>query len=366
MELRPQRKARKKYNLVNIISAVLILVSVLAWLSFLPSVSAWRAENFAGFLGKKVENAEKRQLNSDESPKDQTKEAKEFMTFDQMVISVPDAPEKDPEFGDTYMRATSAIAIDADAGTILHYQNGNRRMAIASLTKVMTAIVAIENITDLNKEIVTIDEEIRFTEGTRVGCPRSGYCISNRLQLDEKISARALLEAMLMNSANDAAVALAKHISGSQVEFAKLMNKKAHEIGLSDSNFCNPSGLDEEDKPGGCYSTAYDFARISAYALKHPLIWEIMKYETKDIYSADGKIAHTIINTDLLLGQLPNVIGGKTGFTYEAGKSLMMTVHHPEDEDKKVIVVVLDDEYRWEDMKKMFSWVFQAYNWPKK
>ncbi len=361
-----KRGATKKNILVNLVSITLILMSALAWFIFLPNVSAWREEKLSSFMPKKSVEGEKRQLNLDSTNGNQEKENKEFMTFDQLIVSVPDAPAKVPGVGDTYMRARSAIAIDADAGTILHYQNGNRRMAIASLTKVMTAILVIENIHDLDKEVVTIDEEARFTEGTVVGCPRSGYCISNRLQIGEKISARSLLEAMLMNSANDAAVALGKHIAGSQEEFARLMNEKAREIGLSDSNFCNPSGLDEEDKPGGCYSTAYDFARITSYALKYPLIWEVMKYETKDIASIEGAIVHQIINTDLLLGQLPGVVGGKTGFTYEAGKSLMMTAHHPEDPTKKVIVVVLDDNYRWEDMKKMFAWVFSAYNWPKK
>lgn len=354
-----------KTNLVNIVSATLILISAFVWFSFLPSVSAWREAKFGAISAEEQAKLQRRQLDLEKVEEVQNGEGKEFMTFDQLIVQVPEAPVKNEGFGDTYMRARSAIAIDADAGTILHYQNGNRRMAIASLTKVMTAVVAVEKIKDLDNEIVTIDEEARFTEGTRVGCPRSGYCISNRLQLGEKISARALLEAMLMNSANDAAVAIGKHIAGSQAEFANMMNAKAREIGLSDTNFCNPSGLDEESRPGGCYSTAYDFARISSYALKHPIIWEIMKYETKEIYSADGQISHTIINTDLLLGQLPNVIGGKTGFTYEAGKSLMMTAHHPQDQNKKVIAVVLDDNYRWDDMKKIFNWVFEAYNWPK-
>ncbi len=355
-----------KTNFVNLVSAVLILISAFVWFNFLPTVSAWRETKFGVLGAEKKHELENRQLNLSDDLDGKKVEGKEFMTFDQLVISIPEAPVKREDFGETYMRARSAIAIDADAGTILHYQNGNRRMAIASLTKVMTAIVVVEKIEDLNNEIVTIDEEIRFIEGTRVGCPRSGYCISNRLQVGEKISARSLLEAMLMNSANDAAVALGKHVAGSQANFAKIMNAKAKEIGLSDTNFCNPSGLDEEDRPGGCYSTAYDFARISAYALKYPIIWDIMKYETKDIYSVDGQITHKIINTDLLLGQLPNVVGGKTGFTYEAGKSLMMAAHHPLDSNKKVIAVVLDDNYRWDDMKKMFTWVFDAYNWPKK
>ena len=283
----------------------------------------------------------------------------------ELFESNPDAPRKNPEYGNHYVGARSAVAIDAKTNTILFNQDAKKRMAIASLTKMMTAILAVEKIGDLENEIITIDKETTYTDGTIVGCPRSGYCISNRLKVGEKISAMSLLEAMIMNSTNDAAVALGKHIAGSEEDFAKLMNKKAKELGLSDTNFCNPSGLDEDDKPGGCYSSAYDLARISAYSLKYEIIWDIMKQKEKDIYSADGTISHHIISTDLLIDQMPNCIGGKTGFTYEAGKSLMTAAHHPLDENKKVIAVILDDNERWADMKDLMSWVFEAYQWPK-
>ena len=277
----------------------------------------------------------------------------------------PDAPIKKNDYGNHYVRASSAIAIDVDTHTILFNQDGKKKSAIASLTKMMTAVLVIENVEDLEKEIVTIDTDTLYTEGTVIGCPRTGYCISNRLRAGEKISVYNLLQAMIMNSTNDAAVALAKHIAGSEGKFADMMNEKAKELGLQDTHFCNPSGLDEDDNPGGCYSTAYDLARISAYSLKYDIIWDIMKQEPKDIYSADGQIAHHIINTDVLVGQMPNCIGGKTGFTYEAGKSLMTAAYHPYDKDKKVIAVILDDVYRWEDMKNLMSWVFGAYNWPE-
>ena len=167
-----------------------------------------------------------------------------------------------------------------------------------------------------------------------------------------------------MNSANDAAIALAKHIAGSQEKFAEMMNNKAKELGLHNTNFCNPSGLDVDNKPGACYSSAYDLARITAYSLRYDEIWRIMKIKEKDIFSKDGQITHHIINTDILLEQIPNSLGGKTGFTYEAGKSLMMTAHHPANKNHKIVAVILDDINRWEDMKNLISWSFAVYTWP--
>ncbi|MFW5884905.1 MAG: D-alanyl-D-alanine carboxypeptidase family protein [Patescibacteria group bacterium] len=286
------------------------------------------------------------------------------ITFENLLVGQPDAPQKKEGFGDFYDRSKASIAIDAETGTILHYHNAREKRSIASLTKVMTAIVVLEEVEDLKKEIVTIDKEALSQIGTRVGCPGSGHCVSNRLQLGEEISACNLFQAMVMNSTNDAAVALGNHIAGSQEEFAHLMNKKAQEMGLKDTHFCNASGLDDDDNPGACYSTAYDIARISAYSLQYDEIWDTMKIKEKDVYSADGQIKHRIVNTDMLIEEMSNCLGGKTGFTYEAGKSLMTSAHHPADKDKKVIGVVLDNNYRWEDMKKLLKWSFQAYEWP--
>lgn len=288
----------------------------------------------------------------------------ENITFKELIVRNPDAPIKKDDFGDFYARAQAAVVLDAETNTILHYQNAKKRMAIASLTKIMTAILVIENIDDLKKEVVTIDSEVASQDGTVVGCPRSGYCVSSRLQVDEKISAWNLFQAMIVNSTNDAAMALAKHIAGSEEEFAKMMNKKARELGLEDSHFCNPSGLDDEENPGGCYSSAYDVARIASYSLQYDEIWDTMKVENAEIYSIDGKIKHTIGNTNQLLGQMPNGIGGKTGFTYEAGQCLMGGAKDPNGRDIKIIGVVLDDYYRWQDMKNMLTWSFQAYQWP--
>lgn len=258
--------------------------------------------------------------------------------------------------------AHASLVLDVDSGTILHYNNGKERRQIASLTKMMTAVLVMEKVKNLD-ELVTIDEEPVYVEGTKIGCPRSGYCISQRLKVGEQISVRNLLKAMLMNSANDAAIALGKHIAGSQEDFAKLMNEKAKSLGLTDTNFCTPSGLEPDGREAECYSSAYDIARIAAYAMRYDLIWEIFRLPNNtEITSADGKLTHTILNTDLVLDQIPNVIGGKTGFTPLAGYSLLMAVSDPA-KKHKVVAVLLDDPTRWQDIRTMLDWSFNSFTW---
>jgi serine-type D-Ala-D-Ala carboxypeptidase (penicillin-binding protein 5/6) len=267
-------------------------------------------------------------------------------------------PERKEGYSDIKISSSASVVVDVDSGTILHYEEGRLHMPIASLTKMMTAVLIMEKVKNLDEE-VTIDEEATLAEGTKVGCPRTGYCIDERLHEGEKVTAKDLLTAMLLNSANDAAVAFGNHIAGSQKEFARLMNEKAQELNLSDTHFCNPSGLDED----GCYSSAYDLARIAAYSMKYDLIWKIVKMQEAEISSCDGKYTHNLKNTDLLLGQLPNCLGGKTGFTYNAGKSLMMAAADPAIGKHKIIAVILNDENRWNDMTNLINWTFENYDW---
>jgi serine-type D-Ala-D-Ala carboxypeptidase (penicillin-binding protein 5/6) len=272
-------------------------------------------------------------------------------------------PEKKPGVADLAIPgAHSSLILDVDSGTILHYSNGRERRQIASLTKLMTASLVLEKVPDLNEE-VTIDGDSVYIEGTKIGCPRSGYCISQRLKVGEKISVLNLLKAMLMNSANDAAVALAKHVSGSEEEFVKLMNKKAEELGLKDSHFCTASGLEPDGHESECYSSAYDIARIAAYSMKYDLIWQIFRLPNNTtITSADETCSHQILNTDLVLNQIPNCLGGKTGFTPLAGYSLLIATSDATHKHK-IIAVVLDDPYRWQDIRTMIDWTFSSYEW---
>lgn len=259
-------------------------------------------------------------------------------------------------------RAHSSVILDADSGTILHYENGKEERQIASLTKIMTAVLVVEKIKDLDKEAVTIDEEAIYADGTKIGCPSSGNCIGTRLKLGEVISARNLLKAMLMNSANDSAIALSKHIGGTQEKFVEMMNDKAKELGLKNTNFCTASGLEIDGRESECYSSAYDIARIAAFSMKYKVIWDTFKIRDTIVYSMDGKISHDIMNTNRLLDEMPECLGTKTGFTPLAGKSLMLAAHDST-KKHKIIAVVLNDPYMWEDIKEMTHWAFNSYVW---
>jgi D-alanyl-D-alanine carboxypeptidase len=270
-------------------------------------------------------------------------------------------PKRKINYADVKIWSGASVAIDADSGTILHYAEGRKQTQIASLTKIMTAILVVGNVENLD-EVATITKTALTVDGTVVGCPTSVFCNANQMFAGEKISVRNLLKAMLLNSANDAATALAIHVAKTPEDFVKLMNAKTKELGLKDTNFCTPSGLEIDGKESECYSSAYDIARIASHSLQYNLIWDIMRVEEEQIYSVDGKYMHQLKNTDMLLREMPNCLGGKTGFTPLAGKSLLTVAADPTGEHK-IISVILNDENRWEDMKKLVDWTFANYEW---
>jgi serine-type D-Ala-D-Ala carboxypeptidase (penicillin-binding protein 5/6) len=281
-----------------------------------------------------------------------------------------DSPEYEIVRGDKMAdlaipNAHAFVVVDADSGKILAGSHETDQRQIASLTKMMTAILVMEKIKDLDEPIEISEEEV-YIEGTKIGCPRSGYCISPRLKIGEQVSARDLLQAMLINSANDAAVALGKKISGSQDYFADLMNQKAGLMGLTDTHFCTPSGLEPDGRESECYSSASDIARIAAYSMRYDTIWKMFGYPNNcEIKSCDGQISHTLLNTDIALNDIPNVMGAKTGFTPAAGYSLLLGVSDST-HLHRIVIVILDDPYRWQDIRTAIDWTFKAYSWEKK
>lgn len=292
-------------------------------------------------------------------------EAKSFEKYNIFPVNSVAAsgliPTRKADISDLKIWATSSVVIDVDTGTIIHYDNGRKRTQIASLTKMMTAILVMENVQDLNAEVTLTQEDLNIV-GTVVGCPTSVFCNGNRMYVGEKVRVEDLVKAMLMNSANDAATALASYVGGSPKKFVEMMNKKAESLGLKDTHFCTPSGLEIDGKEDQCYSSAYDIARIAAYSLKYEKIWDIMKIPDGRFYSVDGKYMHELKNTDILINTLPNCIGGKTGFTPLAGKSLLLGAEDPVGKHR-IIAVLLNDEQRWDDMKTLVDWTFQNYTW---
>ena len=235
------------------------------------------------------------------------------------------------------IKSRAALTIDASTGEILFSKNSNLRLPPASTTKLMTAILAIEN-EDLS-QVVTISKKASHAPHSKAGFKEG-----------DQVTIEGLLYAALLGSANDAAVALAEAISGSEEQFVLLMNEKALSIGAEDTRFINATGL-----PGnGQYITALDLSKILNYALGISKLREIIGTPEAKITTEKGKV-FSIRNTDKLLWQDGKVIGGKTGYTRRAGHCFVCAAH---DEIRTILVAILGSPSRrnlWKEAEKLVS-----------
>jgi len=263
--------------------------------------------------------------------------------------------------------AAAAAIVDVSSGEILYEKMSTQKRAIASITKLFTAMVVIDNIEDLRTKI-TIPQEVFLIEGTRVGCSTSTLCEGERLRTGDKVAARSLLQAMLIASANDAATALAIHIGGSEEGFSQIMNAKARELNLVNSNFCRPSGLERDNAQAelACYSSARDLGILMATLVKdekYQEIEEILQMTSATFTGEDATIRHNVSSTNKLLTKdFGFEVIGKTGFTLRAGPSLIM-MGRQSALRQDVVAVVLDDPDRFEDITKMLTWAFANHSW---
>ena len=223
--------------------------------------------------------------------------------------------------------AASAIVMDADTGIVLYEKNAYENRSMASTTKIMTALLAIES----NKldSVVKITDEMVATEGTSLG-----------LKSDDKITLYDLVVGMMLTSGNDSANAVAYHMCGSIEEFAKLMNERAKEIGMDCTTFVTPSGLDEGDH----HSTAYDMAQLASEAVKNETFTEIVSMKSADITISGVKV--TVYNHNKLLAMDEKFCGVKTGYTTKAGRCL---VSAKECNGNKLVCVTMNAPNDWQD-----------------
>lgn len=253
---------------------------------------------------------------------------------------------------DAEIDAKSYLLYDAERDLILYSKDIEEKMFIASLTKLMTAMVVL----DFGKtdDIVVVSKAAVETEG-----------VFGNLVVNEKISVKNLLHALLIESSNDAATALAEYITSLNPEnaagktvseyFVGLMNEKSAALGLKKTHFTTPSGLN------GNYSTAFDLARLTKAAFDYPLLWEIMRLPSAVVYSADKKIAHRLTNSNKLLGFFPNILGGKTGYTEEAGECMILVQEIKQ--GQRNIFVILNSPDRFGEMLKFLKWSVEAFLW---
>lgn len=240
------------------------------------------------------------------------------------------------------LTAKAVVVLDADSGTILFEKNSSMTTPPASTTKIMSALVALENF--------KIDQIIEIQSPPKV----EGQTM--RFYPGEKISVENLLYGLLIASANDAALVLASNFPNGQKGFVWAMNQKAKEIKMERTNFTNPIGFDEPNH----YTTALDLARLSLVAMKNEEFAKIVGTSRITVYDTTGKIPHYLTNINLLVEKLPQVKGVKTGWTQQAGECLVSFV---EQDGKKIIIVVLGSEDRFEETEKLINWVFENFTW---
>lgn len=237
--------------------------------------------------------------------------------------------------------AVSAIAVDALSGDVIYEKNAHQRLPMASTTKIMTALCAIEN-GDMD-DIVKVHPSSVGVEGS-----------SMYLGHDEEISLLNLIYGLMLSSGNDAAVAIAMHISGSVESFAQLMNDTAKRIGANNTNFKNPNGLDDKDH----FTTAYDLALITRYALKNPDFAEIVATENKKIPWQGREYDRNLKNHNKLLRMYEGCNGVKTGFTKKSGRCLVSGARR---EGFNVVAVTLNAPDDWRDHIRMLDYAFDRY-----
>ncbi len=252
---------------------------------------------------------------------------------------------------DLKLYARSAILIDAGSGRILYEENGFDVMPMASTTKIMTCILAIES--GRLEEYVTVSECAQRQPKVRLG-----------LKAGEKYKLKDLLYSLMLESHNDTAVAIAEFLSGSVDSFADEMNAKAVELGCEDTYFITPNGLDAAKEGRQHSSTAYDMAVITAYALENDTFRKIIATSSHTFKEESGTKQYTVYNKDAFLTMYEGAIGVKTGFTNGAGYCFVGAVERGE---ARFISVVLasgwppNKSWKWADTKTLMNYGTQNY-----
>ena len=238
------------------------------------------------------------------------------------------------------LSAQSAVLIDARDGRVLYEKDADTPRPMASTTKIMTAVVALESC-DVN-EIIEIADEAVGVEGSSI-----------YLQKGERMTLLELLYALLLQSANDAAVAIAVGVGGSVGNFADMMNEKATSLGLTSTHFENPNGLDAD----GHVTTARELALLTAYALKNPIFAEIVATYKRKISGPNGTV-RLVVNHNKLLNMYDGCVGVKTGFTKKSGRCLVSAACR---ESLTLVSVTLSAPDDWRDHTAMLNYGYENY-----
>lgn len=244
-----------------------------------------------------------------------------------------------PKISASTNSASSYVLMDATTGRVLASKDMNSKRPIASITKIMTATLAIES--GKVDDIVVVDESILRAYGSGI-----------YIEIGEEISLKDLLYGLMLRSGNDAAVMIANYVAGSEEEFVNMMNKKARELGMKNTIFYNASGL---PTPEGNYSSAYDMALLTRYAMKNEIYRQIVK--TKEYKVTTNKKTYLWNNKNKLL-RYDYITGGKTGYTEESGRTLVSSATI---DDMNLIVVTIRDSDDWNTHLELYDYAKDNY-----
>ncbi len=233
------------------------------------------------------------------------------------------------------------VAVDPDSGVVLYEKDASRQLFPASTTKILTALVSLEYY-KLDQVLTVEDISV---EGQKMG-----------LGVGEQITFDNLLNALLIYSANDAAVALADNYPGGRDSFVNAMNNKARELHLDHSHFANPAGLDDSTQ----LTTASDMVRLAQVAMKNPYFAKIVGTKRKVVTNVDGRKIYDLTNLNQLLGKIDGVMGVKTGWTQEARENLVTYVNR---KDHKVFIAILGSQDRFGETIELVDWIYKSYTW---
>jgi serine-type D-Ala-D-Ala carboxypeptidase (penicillin-binding protein 5/6) len=250
------------------------------------------------------------------------------------LIAIADQPK---------LTANSALAYDHNSGSILFTLDFDDKLPIASLTKIISALVVIDS--GKINDVVTITKEDTLVIGANSG-----------LVTGEKILASDLMKAMLIASHNDSTYALTRYVGGTKEDFVDLMNQKAVTLGMNNTNFTNPVGFDAPEH----YSTCQDLVLALREFLKNPFLDGIVKTQETEIKSIDGEYTHPIKTTNKLMLEDSSIIGVKTGYTTEAKGNLII---RSVEGDADVVTIVLGSDDREGDTRKILDWIHTVYKW---
>ena len=241
------------------------------------------------------------------------------------------------------IKAKAAVIYDVNSSRYLYSKDIEEKLPIASLTKILTAIIIVDKLNF--KDIITVPKEAIKVDGER-----------QDLYLGERLTVEDLVKMMLIKSSNDAAYALAYYAKTIGVDLIFEMNTKAFGLGMSSSYFKDVAGLNDE-----AYSNVEDMVKLVKNSLNYPVLWGIMSQKSVDLRSLDG-IPHHLETTNQLLEEMPGIIGGKTGYTDDA-KGCMILVVQVSPEGDRIISIVLGSGERFIDTNKLVVWANKAYRW---